>query len=108
MSYSPTLGRFLERDPIGSPNIDHPGKSELQLKAEDQVQSKLRKKLGSAWKAERALWQFAGGANSYEFVGGNPPNNLDPSGPGSLCSRWRGWPLRNQRGYLGSTERKME
>jgi len=80
MSYSPTLGRFLERDPIGSAYLDGPGKSDVVEEAETDAIKKLASIISDPQLEISGLLQYANGANSYQFVGSNPLANTDPSG----------------------------
>lgn len=95
MSYSPTLGRFLELDPIGSPNIapsitasKHVMRAGDALNAVERARRKTAALFGRKNGSEEALWKYADGMNLYQFVGSNPVNFSDPSG---LQKWYQGW-----------------
>ena len=79
MSYDPTLGRFLERDPIGERG-NTLAESELMLNAEQHARTTLGNLVGTHHKNDRWLWQYADGMNTYQFAHDNPVNRTDPSG----------------------------
>jgi len=94
MSYDPTLGRFLERDTIGSPeafltesqtNSDDGSITSTNvpnvvahaiMRAGDVAVQRFGEEGIRAW----WLWQYTDGANQYQFVASNPVRYTDPSG----------------------------
>lgn len=91
MSYSPTLGRFMERDPIGdvvsraggleklavTTNAMAPVTANAVAGAFDSASSRFG--LNAIMKNPQLL-QYARGMNSYEFVSSSPAAHTDPSG----------------------------
>lgn len=63
MGYSPTLGRWLEQDPLGTPNVSTGG---------------LNNATGTDLTAP--TMRYSGGINLYEALGSNPVNRTDPTG----------------------------
>jgi hypothetical protein len=80
MGYDPTLGRWLEADPIGNPNTLGPGQSIITIFAELTAANKASQRFGFENADDTWLWQSVDGMNNYEFITGNPLNGTDPSG----------------------------
>lgn len=86
MSYSPTLGRWLETDPVAEvgrqldSGADESSFSPVVADAINAVAERTWGKVGQAHAADWWLWHYADGANLYQFVGSNPIRYTDPSG----------------------------
>lgn len=80
MGYSPIIGRFLQRDPIGQIGPERSLLGEATENAIRRARKLTAVTLGAANKENRELWQYAEGKNVYEFLTGNPLNGVDPTG----------------------------
>jgi hypothetical protein len=87
--YEPTLGRWMEPDPIGNlhsaPDSSEPaaGKAEPQDHSLDSIgraRMGTAEKFGTAHKDDWWLWQYSDSSSLYEFLKSNPLNATDPTG----------------------------
>lgn len=81
MGYSLTLGRFVQRDPIGrtmSVADDVTGQS---IRA---AGNKIASHMGSNFASSSFMWEYGDGGSVYEYLSGDPAGFVDPSGLGLL------------------------
>jgi YD repeat-containing protein len=98
---SPTIGRWLQRDPLGIAMIDvdanqaggivgpsskrgrelrNPSQRLLREDERIRIRAKTASALGFANANQPAYWQYADGLDVYEYVQDNPVEGVDPTG----------------------------
>ena len=80
MSYDPTIGRWLEADPIGYTEPEGPQESSVVTAAVQQVKDQTADLFGADHANDCWLWQYADSMNRYQFERGNPISLTDPNG----------------------------
>lgn len=80
MSYDPTLGRFLEQDPIHRFDVEVQSGADVTTNAIHTAQADALILLGDSCIVGRTILTIVGATQRYEFVSGNPGSKLDPSG----------------------------